>query len=133
MSGFQTINIGALELRKTDQGWQYLSEGMGNDADQWCDATSSLGPLGGSGVNSLLDELLAARELAEQKAASVCSNCVYWGDYYEGCCDFIDTINGERVADTTGCQIIVKVSDDSGLETRLKTGPDFSCPNFKAA
>lgn len=133
MNAVQTMRIGAIELRKTDGGWQYLIEGIENEPDHWCDATSFLGPLGGSGTNNLLDELLAARIQAEQKAASVCQNCIHWGDYYEGCCNFIDTIHGECVADTTGCQIIVKVSDDSGLDARLKTGPDFSCPNFKGA
>ncbi|WP_427121592.1 hypothetical protein [Pseudomonas aeruginosa] len=130
MSEFQTLQVGSLELRKTADGWQYLSEGIGNDPDRWCDATGVLGPFGNSGVNTLLDELLAARQEAEQKAERVCENCRYWGQIYEGCCDFIDTIAGERVAATTGCQIIATVSDDTGLNTVLKTGPNFSCPNF---
>lgn len=130
MSQIQTMQVGAVELRKTSEGWQYLSEGVGNDPDRWCDATSVLAPFGGSGVSTLLDELLAARQEAEQKAVSVCENCRYWGQMYEGCCDFIDTISGERVAETSGCQIIATVSDDTGLNTLLKTGPNFSCPNF---
>ena len=130
MSQIQTMQVGAVELRRTSEGWQYLSEGVGNDPDRWCDATSVLAPFGGSGVSTLLDELLAARQEAEQKAVSVCENCRYWGQMYEGCCDFIDTISGERVAETSGCQIIATVSDDTGLNTLLKTGPNFSCPNF---
>lgn len=124
------MRVGPVELRKTDEGWQFLSGGVEHHPDRWCDATSSLGPFGGAGVNTLLDELLAARQQAEQKAESVCKNCRYWGQVYEDCCDFIDTISGERVADTTGCQIIATASDDSGLSTLLKTGPNFSCPNF---
>lgn len=57
-----------LDLRKTDDGWQYLSEGAGTEPDQWCDATSVLGPFGGTGVNALLDELaLVKAELAKAK------------------------------------------------------------------
>ncbi|HEC1424263.1 TPA: hypothetical protein R1W95_001051 [Pseudomonas aeruginosa] len=130
MSEFQTLQVGSLELRKTAEGWQYLCKGKDNEPEYWWDATTLLAPFGGSGLSSVLDELLAARQEAEQKAERVCKNCRYWGQIYEGCCDFIDTIAGERVAATTGCQIIATVSDDSGLNTLLKTGPNFSCPNF---
>lgn len=61
MSDQETMQVGPLELRKTEEGWQYLSEGVANDPDNWCDATSVLGPFGGSGVNDLLDELSAAK------------------------------------------------------------------------
>ncbi|MEX6780480.1 hypothetical protein [Pseudomonas aeruginosa] len=130
MSEIQTMQVGPVEVRKTAEGWQYLSEGVGNDPDHWCDATSVLGPFGGSGVNTLLDELLAARQQTEQKAERVCKNCRYWGASQDGCCDFIDTIQGEQVANTTGCQIIVRVNDDWGLNVALQTAPNFTCPNF---
>lgn len=61
MSDRETMQVGSLELRKTVDGWQYLSEGVANDPDTWYDATSVLGPFGGSGVNDLLDELSAAK------------------------------------------------------------------------
>lgn len=127
MSQHETMRVGTLELRKTDDGWQYLSEGAGNDLDLWCDAASALGPLSGSGANSLLNELWALKELEARRTSSVCKNCRHWRN---GCCDFIDTIQGEKVADTTGCSIIATAHDDSGLQVELRTGPDFSCPNF---
>lgn len=49
MSEQVTMQFGSLELRKTDEGWLYLSEGVGNEPDTWCDATSVLGPFGGLG------------------------------------------------------------------------------------
>lgn len=128
MYEFPTMQVGTLELRKTPEGWQYLSEGLNGDPDRWCNAASELGPFSNSGVTGLLDELLVARLLDTRQAGSVCSNCEHWtSDRY---CDFIDTIQGERVADTTGCQIIAEVHDDSGLYTNLKTGPGYSCPSF---
>jgi hypothetical protein len=130
MSDSTTLQIGSLVLRKAADGWKYLSEGVQGEPDRWCDATSSLGPFSNAGVNSLLDELLAAREQVTQKASRVCKNCRYWDS--EGNCEFIDTIQGERVADTTGCQIIVTVHDDYGLNAVLKTAPDFGCPNYSA-
>lgn len=131
MSDSTTLQVGSLEMRKTAEGWQYLSEGVQGEPDRWCDATSSLGPFSNAGVNNLLDELLAARLKAAQTASRVCSNCRHWDS--NGNCDFIDTIQGERVADTTGCQIIATVHDDSGLWTVLKTAPNFSCPSFSPA
>lgn len=130
MSEFPKLHVGKLALRKTAEGWQYLSEGLQGEPDLWCDATSVLGPFSHSGVGTLLDELLEAREAATAKSRSVCQNCRWWDS--RGNCDFIDTIQGERVASTTGCQIIAHVHDDSGLQTELKTGPDYSCPSFTA-
>lgn len=57
MTEKSTLHIGELKLRKGEEGWQYLSEGVGYEPDTWCDATSVLGPFGGSGLNDLLDEL----------------------------------------------------------------------------
>lgn len=130
MSVIQAMQVGSLELRKTDEGWQYLSEGVENEPDRWCDATDVLGPFGGSGVNDLLDELWTARVQAAQSARKVCQNCQYWLAHRGGICDFIDTIQGERVAKTTGCEIIATAHDDSGLCAELKTAPNYSCPNF---
>lgn len=69
-------------------------------------------------------------------SASVCQNCCYWVLEPESKthrhCDFINTIQGERVAGTSGCAIVVDVNDDSGLSVFMRTGPDFSCPNFSA-
>ena len=127
---YPTMQVGGLELRKTADGWQHLSEGVQGEPDRWCEATSSLGPFSNAGVNKLLDELLAARTQAAQTANRVCSNCRHWDS--NGNCDFIDSIQGERVANTTGCQIIATVHDDSGLWTVLKTAPNFSCPSFQA-
>lgn len=131
MNDFPTMQVGGLDLRKTDCGWQYLSEGGHNEPDSWCDASYSLGPFSNAGVNSLLDELLATRLQAVQTANRVCKNCRHWDS--NGNCDFIDTIQGERVADSTGCQIIATVNDDCGLWTVLKTAPDFGCPNYSPA
>lgn len=54
-----------LQLRRSEEGWEYLSEGYGLDPDTWCDATSTLGPFSGDGVNNLLDELADARARVE--------------------------------------------------------------------
>ncbi|MFL1449144.1 hypothetical protein ACI77O_12185 [Pseudomonas tritici] len=131
MSAIQTMQVGSLELRKNDKGWQYLSEGFHSEPDQWLDAAGNLGPFSNAGAITLLDELLAARVLSAEVASRVCENCRHWD--HNRHCDFIDTINGVRVAATTGCEIIAEVQDDSGLWTSLKTGPKFSCPNFDAA
>lgn len=128
MTDIQTMKVGSLELRKTITGWEYLSEGLNNEPDSWCDATAELGPFSNSGVGVLLDELLAARQVSAVRMDAACRNCAYWTS--EGNCDFIDTIQGERIAGTTGCRIIAVVHDDSGLYTQLKTGPDYSCPSF---
>ncbi|WHS57381.1 MULTISPECIES: hypothetical protein [Pseudomonas] len=128
MSDCPTLQVGEVELRKTADGWQYLSEGVQGEPDCWCDATSMLGPFSHSGVGSLLDELLVARETAATKTKRVCQTCRWWDS--GGNCDFIDTIQGEAVASTTGCQIIAHVHDDYGLQTALKTGPNYSCPSF---
>lgn len=130
MNESPTMQVGGLDLRKTDSGWQYLSEGVHNEPDRWCDATSALGPFSHSGIATLLDELHAARTVAAQRAASICKNCRWWVG--KSVCDFIDTIQAELVLKTTGCEIAVTVSDDSGLHAVLKTAPGYSCPNFTA-
>lgn len=71
MSEQVTMQFGPLELRKTEEGWQYLSEGVGHEPDTWCDATSVLGPFGGSGVNDLLDELAATKANAEARESEL--------------------------------------------------------------
>lgn len=64
---------------------------------------------------------------------STCSNCAHWQPlprYIDGgpeergnYCDY----PGE--GDAT-CDIVVVALDDSGLDVWLRTGPNFSCPNF---
>ena len=61
MSELETMQVGSLELRKTDDGWQYMSEGLGGGPDRWSDAADILGPFGGSGINDLLDVLSTAK------------------------------------------------------------------------
>ncbi|WP_057382793.1 hypothetical protein [Pseudomonas aeruginosa] len=61
MSEMETMQIGGLELRKADDGWQYLCEGLGGEPDHWADATDILGPFGGSGINDLLNALSIAK------------------------------------------------------------------------
>jgi len=70
MSQQETMQALSLNLRKTEDGWQYLSEGLGTDPDRWCDATNTLGPFTGSGLNSLLDELAAAKKAANPENPS---------------------------------------------------------------
>lgn len=55
----ETMRVGSLELRRNQEGWQYLSEGAGGEPDCWRDAASVPGPFSGSGVNNLLDEFAA--------------------------------------------------------------------------
>lgn len=55
-----------------------------------------------------------------------CKDCALWdkcGTY--GICNRIDEDVGSP--DSNSAMIRVKVCDDSGLEVRLLTGPDFGC------
>lgn len=49
---------------------------------------------------------------------STCKTCKFWGRSYRECCDLegIDEF-----------KILVTVSDDTNLEVKLRTGPDFGC------
>lgn len=49
-----------------------------------------------------------------------CSNCRHWGVSYESVCDVIDC-SGKPP------HLVVLADDDSGLQGKLKTPPDFSC------
>lgn len=51
-----------------------------------------------------------------------CKTCRYWEN---GICDAVDC----RVAEVpqTLFEIEVRVSDDTGLNIKLRTGPDFGC------
>jgi hypothetical protein len=69
MSEKQTMQVANLELRLTDTGWQYMSEGLGNESDRWCHAADALSPFTGSGVNGLLDELADAKAQIEKLVA----------------------------------------------------------------
>ena len=65
----ETMQVNSLDVQKTAEGWMYLSQGVGNDPDRWCDATNSLGPFSGSGITVLLDELYAAKTEAASNPA----------------------------------------------------------------
>jgi hypothetical protein len=92
MSEHTTMQFGTLELRRTEEGWQYLSEGVGHEPDAWHDAASVLGPFGGSGVNDLLDELAAVKVSAaarEQELVEVLKHI----RGKSNCCDAWDDID----------------------------------------
>jgi len=52
--------------------------------------------------------------------SKTCKTCKWWED---GVCDAIDRILDGPVR----FEIVVKVADDHGLDSKLKTGPDFGC------
>ncbi len=59
-----------------------------------------------------------------------CRDCKWWGAYRRNCCDFPDTIPGDKAfSEGHGARINVEVWDDSGLTVDLETGPDFGCVN----
>ena len=61
---------------------------------------------------------------------STCSRCKWWGREYAGVCSFVDTIHADKDAATV-FTIKAWALDDSGLETRLMTGPEFGCVKFE--
>lgn len=62
LSIVETMEVDGLQLRKTSLGdWEYLCEGMGGDPDTWCPAMDVLGPLSGSGIETVLNALSDAR------------------------------------------------------------------------
>jgi hypothetical protein len=67
MTVIKTMQVGGLELRKTEDGWQYLSEGYQGDPDVWCPVQGHLGPFSGSGIEGLLDELAQAKAEVQQE------------------------------------------------------------------
>lgn len=71
MSNNQTMQVGQHQMRKTEGGWQYLSQGVDGEPDRWCDATSDHGPFSGSGVTALLDELAATKAMATDESELV--------------------------------------------------------------
>jgi hypothetical protein len=87
-----TMQFGPLELRKTEEGWQYLSQGAGHEPGTWCDATSVLGPFGGSGVNDLLDEL-AATKFSKTARESELEDVLEHIRGKSSCCDAWDLID----------------------------------------
>lgn len=92
MSEHETMQVGSLELRKTEEGWQYLSEGAGGEPDRWCDATSVLGPFGGSGVNDLLDDLAATKASAAARETELVEVLQHIRGK-SSCCDAWDCID----------------------------------------
>lgn len=68
--------------------------------------------------------------------SNTCSNCRYWLPMHKGdgsYCDFINTVDGEQLVSTSGCEIVATAHDDTGLDVFLRTGPDFSCPSFSSS
>ena len=56
-----------------------------------------------------------------------CKDCKFWGVDYDGDCDRVGYHeNGPVMFD-----YYVNANDDSGLEFRLLTGPDFGCVHFE--
>lgn len=65
-----TMRVNTIELRKTEEGWEFLTEGDDEPA-QWRPAGDMFGPFVGDGVDLLLNELQQARtELVELKSAN---------------------------------------------------------------
>lgn len=64
---------------------------------------------------------------------NTCKTCRWWGVVLEGCCDFVNTIYGEKPSKRF--EIVASADDDSNLQASLCTGPDFGCvhhhPNAK--
>ena len=88
MKILETMTVGPLELRRTEEGWQYLSEGLGGEPDRWGDATASLGPFSGSGINGLLSAISAANARENELVETL--------KHIRGkssCCDAWDTID----------------------------------------
>lgn len=59
-----------------------------------------------------------------------CKNCFFWGEDFDGECDFPKTILSEKDPDTR-FMIEVTANDDQGLDYHLITGPNFGCIHFK--
>lgn len=55
-----------------------------------------------------------------------CKHCKFWGKDFEGVCDRVNHSGIEKII-----SIWSYASDDTGLETRLVTGPDFGCVLFE--
>ena len=60
-----------------------------------------------------------------------CEDCKFWKKpeiwwSKRNYCDRVDRYNSETIF-----EIHVKVSDDTGLSTKLETGPDFGCVLFE--
>ena len=55
-----------------------------------------------------------------------CKTCKFWVD---GCCDMIDFTDprSKKPKPSNHFEVDVTVSDDTGLDVRLRTGPDFGC------
>lgn len=53
-----------------------------------------------------------------------CKTCMYWE---KGRCDIVNSINTPADDPDTRFDIVIKVSDDDGLQVHLVTGPNFGC------
>lgn len=54
-----------------------------------------------------------------------CKTCRWWSRHGEGDCDVLGTRQAEEP--DTLVVIDVVVADDTGLDVRLRTGPEFGC------
>lgn len=73
---------------------------------------------------------------------NTCKDCIFWSQDYQGVCSG-ETGNVSRTRRTyyasstfnvdkpDGFGVHVDVSDDTGLESYLVTGPDFGCNRFQ--
>ena len=56
-----------------------------------------------------------------------CLTCRWWGREYPAACGIVDTIDTGAARINTKLEIDTTVADDTGLITRLITGPAFGC------
>ena len=66
---------------------------------------------------------------------SACKDCKWWNKDYGskvvGKCELIDTIQADKDPKTQ-VFIDVFIEDDSGLNYKLMTGPEFGCVRFES-
>ena len=60
-----------------------------------------------------------------------CQQCAYWGRDFEGACDKPDSIDKRSQATGQQMAIYADAADDTDLEFRLMTGPEFGCVLFQ--
>ena len=78
-------------------------------------------------VNSLSEEeMMDLYELEEDMVT--CKNCKTWYIDWGGVCDFTRYTQNKG---PTKLEVMAKANDDTDLNYRLETGPDFGCIHFK--
>ena len=60
-----------------------------------------------------------------------CKNCKYWGEPFDGMCDWSESFPPSDESESHAFDIEVTALDDQGLEVNIKTGPEFGCIHFK--